>query len=100
MATKKKETTTKKAPKTKTTTTPAKKRVTSDMLKKRILELEGNLAKSQEEYGKLFELHTNMRVKLDAMLGQILKGMFIAGIDPDVLAKKCHQMFRKRIVAD
>lgn len=77
-----------------------KKRVTADMLKQRIIELEGQLLDSRNEYGKLFEQFTNFRLKINTMLGQILKGLFIVGIDPDVIMNKCKQMFQKKIQAD
>ena len=78
----------------------AKKRVTTEMLKKRIIELEGQLLSSRTEYGKLLEQYTNMNIKINTMLGQIIKGLFILGIDPDILMQKCNQMFTKKIKAD
>lgn len=78
----------------------AKKRLSTDMLKKRIIELEGQLLESRNEYGKMLEQYTNMNLKIDTMLGQILKGLFVVGIDPEVLTKKCGQMFQRKIQAD
>ena len=103
MTTVKKATTKKTTTKTsaaKTVKTSAKKRESTIALKKRIAELEGLVKASGEEQGKMLEAITNLRLKQDAMLGQILKGLFIVGIDPDVIARKCSQMFRKKIVAD
>ena len=53
-----------------------------------------------EKIGKLLEENANFRMKADAMLGQILKGLYLMGIDPDVIQRKCQQMFRKKVVAD
>ena len=53
-----------------------------------------------ERIGKLLEENMNFRIKADAMLGQILKGLYLMGIDPDVIQRKCQQMFRKAVSAD
>ena len=99
MATKK-TATVKKTKEQKPKTSTAKKRVTTDVLKKRILELEGQLATTQAEYGKLIEQITNQRLKLDAALGQFLKGLYIIDLAPEPVIQKCNQMFRKKIQAD
>ena len=53
-----------------------------------------------EQFGKMLEEHTNIKLKANAMLGQILKGLYILGIGPDEIQAKCQQMFRKKVVAD
>ena len=55
---------------------------------------------SAEKIGKLLESNANFRIKADAMLGQILKGLYLIGISPDDIQRKCSQMFRKKVVAD
>ena len=95
-----KKTTTAKTEKEKPTKTPAKKRESAAALKKRIAELEEQIKQAAEEQGKMLELFTNTRIKLNAMLGQMLKALFIVGIGPDELMAKCQQMFRKNVVAD
>lgn len=101
MATKK---TTKKttvnAPAKKVAKASAKKRDSTAAFQKRIAELEEQVKAISEEKGKLLEIFTNLRIKQDAMLGQILKGLYLVGIDPDVIGRKCSQMFSKRVVAD
>lgn len=95
-----KKTTTAKTKKVKSPKTPAKKRETIADLKKKIADLEAQRNKVLEDYGKLLAASTNINLKLDAMLGQMLKALFIVGIGPDELHKKCEQMFRKKVVAD
>ena len=64
-------------------------------LKKKISEIEDQMRSSTEEYGKLLEYVSNNRIKLDVMLGQIIKALFIVGIGPEEIARKCSQMFSK-----
>ena len=92
--------TTVKAPAKKVAKAPAKKRDSTAAFQKRIAELEERVKAISEEKGKLLEILTNLRLKQDAMLGQILKGLYLVGIDPDVISRKCSQMFSKRVVAD
>lgn len=80
--------------------TSPKKRETAADLKARIKELEEQRDQTLADYGKLLEVVTNIRFKRDAMLGQMLKGLFLIGIGPDELHAKCEQMFRKKVVAD
>jgi len=56
--------------------------------------------KEAERLGKLLEENANFRIKADAMLGQLLKGLYILGITPDYIQSKCSQMFRKAVSAD
>lgn len=81
-------------------TTKVNKRETTASLKKRIAELEEQVKQSTDEYGKMVETMTNLRIQKDAMLGQVLKGLYLIGIDPDIIMHKCQQMFQKRVVAD
>jgi hypothetical protein len=97
MATKTKAT---KAVKKTTSTKTVKKRETTADLKKKIAELENRLNKTLEEHGNLLSATANITQKLDVMLGQMLKALFIVGIGPDELMAKCQQMFRKNVVAD
>lgn len=97
MATKTKAT---KAVKKTTSTKTVKKRETTADLKKRIAELESQLNKSLEDHGKFLAATANITKKLDVMLGQMLKALFIVGIGPDELMAKCQQMFQKKVVAD
>ena len=89
-----------KTAKPKTAKSPAKKRVTTVDLEKRIAELENQKNDALTKYGSMLEATSNMQLKLDAMLGQMLKALFIVGIGPDELMAKCQQMFRKNVVAD
>ena len=102
MATTTKKTTKKptKAVQPKSVKSPAKKRETMADLKKKIAELEVQRDKALENYGKMLEVSTNMSLKINVMLGQMLKALFIIGIGPDELHAKCEQMFRKKVVAD
>ena len=95
-----KKTTTEKTGKVKLPKTPAKKRESTAALQKRIAELEEQIRQSAEQFGKMVELMTNIRIQQDAMLGQILKGLYFIGIDPDRIMRKCQQMFTKKVVAD
>lgn len=97
MATKTKAT---KAIKKTTSTKTVKKRETTADLKKRIADLEGQLNKALTDYGNLLSETANITQKIDVMLGQMLKALFIVGIGPDELMAKCQQMFRKKVVAD
>lgn len=101
-------TTATKGAKPKTTKAPVKKRASKTLpkedslpsLKGEIETLEKAYLQTQEDYGKLLEQYTNLRLKLNTMLGQILKALFIVGIGPDELTAKCGEMFCKKIVAD
>lgn len=90
----------KKTAKKTTSTKTVKKRETTADLKKRIVELESQLNKILEDHGNLLSASANITKKLDVMLGQMLKALFIVGIGPDELMAKCQQMFRKKVVAD
>ena len=79
---------------------PAKKRETMADLKKKIAELEESNSQAIESYGKLKADFYNMQLKHDAMLGLMLRALFVIGIGPDELMAKCSQMFRKKVVAD
>ena len=69
-------------------------------LKEETARLREENAKFAEQYGKMLETSTNIRIKANAMLGQILKALYIIGIGPDDIQAKCQQMFRKKVVAD
>ena len=71
-----------------------------ETLKKRFSELQEGNVRLSEQYGKMLETVTNLRIKTNAMLGQILKGLYLIGITPDDIVAKCNQMFRKKVVAD
>lgn len=71
-----------------------------DSLRKETAALRESLKESAEKMGKLLEENANFRIKADAMLGQILKGLYLIGIDPDTIQRKCAQMFRKAVSAD
>lgn len=108
----------KKAPKTINTTTQKKKVVRKTRAKKPTAnqspEVEKALAAIKEEaarlkeentrlaerYGKMLEQSTNIRLKANAMLGQILKALYIMGIGPEEIQAKSQQMFRKKVDAD
>ena len=53
-----------------------------------------NLA-AMEKYGKLLEVNTSLYLKSDVMLGQIIKALYIMGITPDMIVRKCSEMFQK-----
>ena len=89
-----------KAEKKNTATKTTKKHETTADLKKRIAELESQLNTALEDHGNLLSATANITKKLDVMLGQMLKALFIVGIGPDELMAKCQQMFRKKVVAD
>lgn len=65
-----------------------------------IANLQKRLNDALSDYGTLLELMTNLRIKIDVMLGQFLKGLYVIGITPDMIMAKCQQMFRKKVVAD
>lgn len=71
-----------------------------ESLKKTVVELQKENVRIAELYGKMHETSTNLRIKANAMLGQILKGLYLMGITPDDIVAKCNQMFRKKVVAD
>lgn len=71
-----------------------------DSLRKETAALRESSKESAEKMGKLLEENANFRIKADAMLGQILKGLYLIGIDPDTIQRKCAQMFRKAVSAD
>lgn len=71
-----------------------------ESLKKTVVELQEENVRLAEQYGKMLETSTNLRIKANAMLGQILKGLYLMGITPDDIVVKCNQMFRKKVVAD
>lgn len=71
-----------------------------EALKKSTAELHEENVRMAEQYGKLLEFSTNMKIKANAMLGQVLKGLYLLGIGPDEIIAKCNQMFRKKVVAD
>ena len=81
-------------------TKSAKKRESTASLKKRIAELEAQRDNALNDYGNAVAANANLSIQLDAMLGQILKALFIVGIGPDELMAKCQQIFRKKVVAD
>ena len=68
-------------------------------LEKRIAELESQTAKTNEAYGEMLAACTNFAIQKDAMLGQILKALYIIGIGPDQIQAKCQQMFQKKVRA-
>lgn len=65
-----------------------------------IANLQKRLNDALSDYGTLLESMTNLRIKIDVMLGQFLKGLYVIGITPDMIMAKCQQMFRKKVVAD
>ena len=65
-----------------------------------IANLQKRLNDALADYGTLLELMTNLRLKIDVMLGQFLKGLYVIGITPDDIVQKCQQMFRKKVSAD
>jgi len=69
-------------------------------LKEETAKLREENAKFAEQYGKMLETSTNIKLKANAMLGQILKALYIMGIGPDEIQTKCQQMFCKKVVAD
>ena len=83
-----------------TNKTPAKKRESVAELKKQIENLKNQLNKTTEDYGNMLAAWVNMKVKMDTMLGEVLKGLFAIGIGPDELKAKCGQMFVKKVKAD
>ena len=73
---------------------------TIEALKKQIEVLQNQLNETLTAYGKMHATMLNFNSRADAMLGMILKGLFEIGIGPDELARKCSQIFRKKIQAD
>ena len=71
-----------------------------DALKEETARLRAENAKFMEQYGKMMEGNANFRIKANAMLGQILKGLYLLGFGPEDIQAKCQQMFRKKVVAD
>jgi hypothetical protein len=69
-------------------------------LKEETASLQAENARIVEKYGQMLEVSTNIKFKANAMLGQILKALYIMGIGPDDILAKCQQMFRKKVVAD
>ncbi len=65
-----------------------------------IANLQKRLNDALADYGTLLEAMTNLRLKIDVMLGQFLKGLYVIGITPDDIVQKCQQMFRKKVSAD
>jgi hypothetical protein len=57
--------------------------------------LKTQVAMYQNMYGELVASSSNMKMKLDILLGQILKGLYFMGITPEDILKKCSQMFDK-----
>lgn len=57
--------------------------------------LKTQLEMYQNKYGELLAYTANMKMKLDVLLGQIIKGLYVMGITPDDIMKKCSQMFEK-----
>ncbi len=88
-------TTVRKAKTVETKTNKVSTRTTIGELKKTVSQLEDQLKTSTEAYGKVLEELSNYRIKLDVMLGQMLKALFIIGIGPDELSRKCSQMFSR-----
>lgn len=62
--------------------------------------MQKQLDSALSDYGKMVETVTNLRIKIDVMLGQIIKGLYIVGITPDMIIGKCQQMFNKKVIAD
>ena len=69
-------------------------------LKEETASLQAENARLVEQYGQMLEESTNIKFKANAMLGQILKALYIMGIGPDDILAKCQQMFMKKVVAD
>lgn len=69
-------------------------------LKDETARLKADNAQFMEKFGKMVEENANFRIKANAMLGQILKGLYLIGFGPDDIMAKCQQMFRKNVVAD
>ncbi|MBO6031871.1 MAG: hypothetical protein J6Q22_10560 [Prevotella sp.] len=69
-------------------------------LKEETASLQAENARLVEQYGQMLEVSTNIKFKANAMLGQILKALYIMGIGPDDILAKCQQMFMKKVVAD
>lgn len=98
------------AQKTSAKSTRAKSAVSSSRKKKAgeapasanecIANLQKRLNDALADYGTLLEAMTNLRLKIDVMLGQFLKGLYVIGITPDDIVQKCQQMFRKKVSAD
>ena len=65
-----------------------------------IANLQKRLNDALADYGTLLEAMNNLRLKIDVMLGQFLKGLYVIGITPDDIVQKCQQMFRKKVSAD
>ena len=69
-------------------------------LKDETARLKADNAQFMEKYGKMMEENANFRLKANAMLGQVLKGLYLIGFGPEDIQAKCQQMFRKKVVAD
>ena len=69
-------------------------------LKRKVGRLQKENMHLAEQIGKCLEETTNIRIKADVMLGQILKALYIMGIGPDEILAKCQQMFMKKVVAE
>lgn len=69
-------------------------------LKEETEKLRAENLRMAEQFGKMLEENANFRLKANAMLGQVLKGLYLIGIAPDDIQAKCQQMFRKKVIAD
>lgn len=86
----------KRASKQKTNTTQRSKyKAELDALKKETESLKAENLAAMEKYGKLLEVNTSLYLKSDVMLGQIIKALYIMGITPDMIVRKCSEMFQK-----
>ena len=65
-------------------------------IQRRVVALENSSHELATKYGKSIEELTNIRYKIDLMLGEILKGLYIIGISPDDIVRKLNQMFEKK----
>lgn len=77
------------------TTQRSKYKAELDALKKETESLKAENLAAMEKYGKLLEVNTSLYLKSDVMLGQIIKALYIMGITPDMIVRKCSEMFQK-----
>ena len=90
-----KKTTNQKATKKTVGSIPKKSKSQVDALLIENDNLKTQVAMYQNMYGELVASSTNIKMKLDILLGQILKGLYVMGITPEDILKKCSQMFEK-----
>lgn len=71
-----------------------------DAIKEECAKLHEENLKDGKKIGTIMAENAQFRLQADAMLGQILKGLYLLGFGPEDIQAKCQQMFMKKVVAD